>query len=76
MLALLRIEVCDTLDSQIIGFSGTRSPYDFSRVRVDQLRDVIARIVDGSRFHEFKPSFGTSIVCGFGSMYGLFFWKP
>jgi 3-methylcrotonyl-CoA carboxylase beta subunit len=34
--------------------------------------DVIARIVDGSRFHEFKPDYGKTIVCGFAFLYG---WK-
>ena len=29
------------------------------------MREVIARIVDGSRFHEFKPDYGTTAVCGF-----------
>ncbi|RLB99712.1 MAG: methylcrotonoyl-CoA carboxylase [Deltaproteobacteria bacterium] len=36
------------------------------------IRDVIARIVDGSRFHEFKPAYGTTAVCGFAFLYG---WK-
>lgn len=36
------------------------------------MREVIARIVDGSRFHEFKPAFGTTVVCGFAFLYG---WK-
>ncbi|MCG8635530.1 MAG: methylcrotonoyl-CoA carboxylase [Desulfobacterales bacterium] len=34
------------------------------------IREVIARIVDGSRFHEFKPAFGTTLVCGFSFLYG------
>ena len=33
-------------------------------------REVIARIVDGSRFDEFKEHYGTSIVCGWASIYG------
>jgi acetyl-CoA carboxylase carboxyltransferase component len=33
-------------------------------------REVIARIADGSRFDEFKEHYGTSIVCGWGSIYG------
>ncbi|MCD6298376.1 MAG: methylcrotonoyl-CoA carboxylase, partial [Deltaproteobacteria bacterium] len=33
---------------------------------------VIARIMDGSRFHEFKPDYGTTAVCGFAFLYG---WK-
>lgn len=31
---------------------------------------VIARLLDGSRFHEFKERYGTTIVCGFGHLYG------
>jgi acetyl-CoA carboxylase carboxyltransferase component len=33
-------------------------------------REVIARIVDGSKFHEFKPLYGTSLVCGFAHIEG------
>merc|ERR1712224_532595 len=36
-----------------------------------EVRDIIARILDGSRFHEFKKNYGTTVVCGFGSIYGL-----
>ena len=36
------------------------------------MREVVARIVDGSRFLEFKPDYGTTAVCGFAFMYG---WK-
>ncbi|CCI41106.1 unnamed protein product [Albugo candida] len=34
------------------------------------IRKIIARIVDGSRFDEFKSLYGTSIVTGFGRLYG------
>jgi len=34
-------------------------------------REVIMRIVDGSRFVEFKKSFGTTIVCGFAHIHGF-----
>jgi 3-methylcrotonyl-CoA carboxylase beta subunit len=34
------------------------------------VREVIARILDGSRFHEFKERYGTTLVCGFGSIHG------
>ncbi len=34
------------------------------------VRDVISRVVDGSRFEEFKPRFGTSMVCGWASIHG------
>jgi len=33
-------------------------------------RDVIARVVDGSRFDEFKPLYGTSLVTGWASVHG------
>jgi len=32
--------------------------------------DVIARIVDGSRFHEFKPRYGVTLVCGWAHIEG------
>ncbi|CAD7931236.1 unnamed protein product [Amoebophrya sp. A25] len=35
------------------------------------VREVLARVLDGSKFHEFKERFGTSIVCGFGTIFGL-----
>ncbi|MCB1341075.1 MAG: methylcrotonoyl-CoA carboxylase [Pseudooceanicola sp.] len=36
------------------------------------MREVIARIVDGSRFHEYQPNYGTTLVCGFANIWG---WK-
>ena len=39
-----------------------RKPYD--------VREIIARIVDGSRFHEFKALYGTTLVCGFARIHG------
>jgi len=39
-----------------------RSPLD--------IRDVIARTGDGSRFEEFKPRFGSTMVCGWASVHG------
>lgn len=41
----------------------TRKPYD--------VREVIARLVDGSRFDEFKPRYGTTLVTGFARLYGM-----
>ncbi len=35
------------------------------------VREVIARIVDGSELHEFKPLYGSSLVCGFTHIEGL-----
>jgi acetyl-CoA carboxylase carboxyltransferase component len=43
-------------------------PEDF-RHQVDP-REVIARIVDGSRFHEFKQLYGETLVCGFARIEG------
>jgi len=40
----------------------TRKPYD--------ARELIARIVDGSEFDEFKALYGTTLVCGFARLYG------
>ncbi|WP_225027556.1 acyl-CoA carboxylase subunit beta [Xinfangfangia pollutisoli] len=34
-------------------------------------REVIARLVDGSRFHEFKPEWGETLVCGFAHIDGF-----
>ena len=39
-----------------------RQPYD--------VREVIARLVDGSRFHEFKALYGRTLVCGFARLEG------
>jgi acetyl-CoA carboxylase carboxyltransferase component len=35
------------------------------------VREIIARLVDGSRFHEFKPLFGETLVCGFAHLEGI-----
>jgi acetyl-CoA carboxylase carboxyltransferase component len=34
------------------------------------VRDVVARVVDGSRFEEFKSRYGTTLVCGWASIQG------
>jgi len=44
-------------------------PEDF-RHELDA-REVIARIVDGSRFHEFKELYGETLVCGFARIEGF-----
>lgn len=44
-------------------------PKESTRVPFD-VREIIARIVDGSRFHEFKARFGKTLVCGFASIHG------
>jgi len=40
-----------------------RSPVD--------VREVIGRVTDGSRFEEFKPLYGRTLVCGWGSIHGF-----
>lgn len=35
------------------------------------VREVIARIVDGSRLHEFKPTYGKTLVTGFAHIWGM-----
>ena len=40
-----------------------RAPYD--------VREVIARLVDASEFHEFKALYGTTLVCGFAHLWGM-----
>lgn len=42
--------------------ANARHPYD--------VREVIARLVDGSRFDEFKARYGTTLVTGFAQLYG------
>lgn len=34
------------------------------------MREIIARLVDGSRFHEHKPRYGETLVCGFARLHG------
>ncbi len=34
------------------------------------MREVIARIVDGSRFHEYKPAYGPTLICGYAYIWG------
>ena len=40
------------------------------REQVD-VREIVARLVDGSRFHEFKALYGETLVCGFGRIEGF-----
>jgi 3-methylcrotonyl-CoA carboxylase beta subunit len=35
------------------------------------VREVIARLVDASRFHEFKENYGKTLVCGFAHIFGM-----
>jgi len=35
-----------------------------------QMREVLARLLDGSRMHEFKARYGTTLICGFARIFG------
>lgn len=35
-----------------------------------EMREVIARLVDGSLFHEYKPDYGNTLVCGYAYLWG------
>ena len=41
----------------------TRKPFD--------VREIIARVVDGSEFAEFKARYGTTLICGFAHIFGM-----
>ncbi|MGE0252852.1 MAG: carboxyl transferase domain-containing protein [Dongiaceae bacterium] len=51
--------------NEILGLlpKDTRKPYD--------VREVIARLADGSRFDEFKANYGTTLVTGFAEIFGI-----
>ncbi|SMX30920.1 carboxyl transferase domain-containing protein [Octadecabacter ascidiaceicola] len=51
--------------SELLGVvpASLKTPYD--------IREVIARLVDGSRFDEFKARYGTTLVCGFAHVMGI-----
>ena len=66
----VRLDVRDTVDpvcdpADLYGFipADRRMPFD--------VREIIARIVDGSAFDEFKRRYGETIVCGFARIYGI-----
>jgi len=54
---------CDPQELNGIIPADTRKPYD--------VRQIIARIVDGSEFDEFKARFGTTLVTGFAHIEGM-----
>jgi len=51
-------------DAELYGVipQDTRYPYD--------VHEVIARLIDGSEFHEFKSRYGKTLICGFAHLYG------
>jgi acetyl-CoA carboxylase carboxyltransferase component len=55
--------LCDPEDLLGVVGKDLRQPFD--------MREVIARIVDGSRFEEFKPLYGPTLVTGWASVHGF-----
>ncbi len=53
---------CDPADIYGVLPKNIRHPYD--------VREIVARLVDGSEFTEFKPLFGKTLVCGFAHLNG------
>ncbi len=58
-----RPPACDPGELYGVIPTDTRKPFD--------VREIIARLVDGSEFDEFKARFGTTLVCGFAWIEGL-----
>lgn len=62
-LAPPRMPLYDAEDLYGIIPTDVRAPYD--------VHEVIARIVDGSEFHEFKALYGATLICGFARIWGI-----
>ena len=45
--------------------------YDSSPGRPYDMKEIVARIVDGSRFDEYKPEYGKTVVCGYARIGGF-----
>ena len=45
--------------------------YDSSPGRPYDMKEIIARIVDGSRFDEYKPEYGKTLICGYARVGGF-----
>src|SRR5438046_334800 len=65
------------VDDKIVPEPPAHDPADLYALIPEDIRtqydvhEVIARLVDGSRFHEFKALYGTTIVCGFARIEGF-----
>jgi acetyl-CoA carboxylase carboxyltransferase component len=53
----------DPAELRGVASADVRVPFD--------VRDILARVLDGSRFEEFKPLYGPQLVCGWGSIHGF-----
>jgi acetyl-CoA carboxylase carboxyltransferase component len=45
--------------------------YDSSPARPYDIKEVLARVLDGSRFDEYKPEYGKTLICGYGRIGGF-----
>ena len=45
--------------------------YDASPARPYDMKEILARIVDGSRFDEYKPEYGKTLICGYARIGGF-----
>jgi 3-methylcrotonyl-CoA carboxylase beta subunit len=45
--------------------------YDASPGRPYDMKEILARIIDGSRFDEYKPEYGKTLICGYGRIGGF-----
>jgi 3-methylcrotonyl-CoA carboxylase beta subunit len=61
----------NSYDDPLYDSSELRGIIPFDPRKSFDIRSIIARIVDGSRFDEFKALYGTTLVTGFASIYGI-----
>jgi len=45
--------------------------YDSSPARPYDMKEILARIIDGSRFDEYKPEYGKTLICGYARIGGF-----
>src|SRR5258707_8579782 len=45
--------------------------YDSSPARPYDMKEILARVLDGSRFDEYKPEYGKTLICGYGRIGGV-----
>jgi len=45
--------------------------YDSSPARPYDVKEILARVLDGSRFDEYKPEYGKTLICGYGRIGGF-----
>ncbi len=45
--------------------------YDSSPARPYDMKEIIGRLTDGSRFDEYKPEYGKTLICGYGRIGGF-----